>query len=145
MLKKIIITLLLIIVFVKNGNAQELQTQVETINAFIEEHSDDNRNYYSKINATQGNVYFYNEIQHAMQLTFPVQKIDADNIKITKKGLTFYPKEKGLVVKKQFSSFAPKDIGTAWLNIIKMSKKDKTELQSMMKKFIIDYQTAMKY
>ena len=80
-----------------------------------------------------------------MQLTFPVQKIDADNIKITKKGLTFYPKEKGLVVKKQFSSFAPKDIGTAWLNIIKMSKKDKTELQSMMKKFIIDYQTAMKY
>jgi len=145
MLKKIIITLLLIIVFVKNGNAQELQTQVETINAFIEEHSDDNRNYYAKINATQGNVYFYNEIQHAMQLTFPVQKIDADNIKITKKGLTFYPKEKGLVVKKQFSSFAPKDIGTAWLNIIKMSKKDKTELQSMMKKFIIDYQTAMKY
>lgn len=145
MLKKIIITLLLIIVFVKNGNAQELQTQVETINAFIEEHSEDNRNYYAKINATQGNVYFYNEIQHAMQLTFPVQKIDADNIKITKKGLTFYPKEKGLVVKKQFSSFAPKDIGTAWLNIIKMSKKDKTELQSMMKKFIIDYQTAMKY
>ncbi|MEP2688918.1 hypothetical protein [Maribacter dokdonensis] len=144
MLKKIIITLLLIIVFVKNGNAQELQTQVETINAFIEEHSEDNRNYYAKINATQGNVYFYNEIQHAMQLTFPVQKIDADNIKITKKGLTFYPKEKGLVVKKQFSSFAPKDIGTAWLNIIKMSKKDKTELQSMMKKFIIDYQTAMK-
>jgi len=144
MLKKIIITLLLIIVFVKNGNAQELQTQVETINAFIEEHSDDNRNYYSKINATQGNVYFYNEIQHAMQLTFPVQKIDADNIKITKKGLTFYPKEKGLVVKKQFSSFAPKDIGTAWLNMIKMSKKDKTELQSMMKKFIIDYQTGMK-
>ena len=56
MLKKIIITLLLIIVFVKNGNAQELQTQVETINAFIEEHSDDNRNYYAKINATQGNV-----------------------------------------------------------------------------------------
>jgi len=49
-----------------------------------------------------------------------------------------------LVVKKQFSSFAPKDIGTAWLNIIKMSKKDKTELQSMMKKFIIDYQTGMK-
>ena len=145
MLKKIIITLLLIIVFVKNSNAQELQTQVETINAFIEEHSEDNRNYYAKINATQGNVYFYNEIQHAMQLTFPVQKIDADNIKITKKGLTFYPKEKGLVVKKQFSSFAPKDIGTAWLNIIKMSKKDKTELQSMMKKFIIDYQTAMKY
>lgn len=145
MLKKIIITLLLIIVFVKNGNAQELQTQVETINAFIEEHSEDNRNYYAKINATQGNVYFYNEIQHAMQLTFPVQKIDADNIKITKKGLTFYPKEKGLVVKKQFSSFEPKDIGTAWLNIIKMSKKDKTELQSMMKKFIIDYQTAMKY
>ncbi|MDP2527296.1 hypothetical protein CSC80_11840 [Maribacter sp. 6B07] len=144
MLKKIIITLLLIIVFVKNGNAQELQTQVETINAFIEEHSEDNRNYYAKINATQGNVYFYNEIQHAMQLTFPVQKIDADNIKITKKGLTFYPKEKGLVVKKQFSSFAPKDIGTAWLNIIKMSKKDKTALQSMMKKFIIDYQTAMK-
>lgn len=144
MLKKIIITLLLIIVFVKNGNAQELQTQVETINAFIEEHSEDNRNYYAKINATQGNVYFYNEIQHAMQLTFPVQKIDADNIKITKKGLTFYPKEKGLVVKKQFSSFAPKDIGTAWLNMIKMSKKDKTELQSMMKKFIIDYQTAMK-
>lgn len=144
MLKKIIITLLLIIVFVKNSNAQELQTQVETINAFIEEHSEDNRNYYAKINATQGNVYFYNEIQHAMQLTFPVQKIDADNIKITKKGLTFYPKEKGLVVKKQFSSFAPKDIGTAWLNIIKMSKKDKTELQSMMKKFIIDYQTAMK-
>ncbi|WP_321827170.1 hypothetical protein [Maribacter dokdonensis] len=144
MLKKIIITLLLIIVFVKNGNAQELQTQVETINAFIEEHSEDNRNYYAKINATQGNVYFYNEIQHAMQLTFPVQKIDADNIKITKKGLTFYPKEKGLVVKKQFSSFATKDIGTAWLNIIKMSKKDKTELQSMMKKFIIDYQTAMK-
>lgn len=144
MLKKIIITLLLIIVFVKNGNAQELQTQVETINAFIEEHSEDNRNYYAKINATQGNVYFYNEIQYAMQLTFPVQKIDADNIKITKKGLTFYPKEKGLVVKKQFSSFSPKDIGTAWLNIIKMSKKDKTELQSMMKKFIIDYQTAMK-
>lgn len=144
MLKKIIITLLLIIVFVKNGNAQELQTQVETINAFIEEHSEDNRNYYAKINATQGNVYFYNEIQHVMQLKFPVQKIDADNIKITKKGLTFYPKEKGLVVKKQFSSFAPKDIGTAWLNIIKMSKKDKTELQSMMKKFIIDYQTAMK-
>lgn len=144
MLKKIIITLLLIIVFVKNGNAQELQTQVETINAFIEEHSESNSNYYPKINATQGNVYFYNEIQHAMQLTFPVLKIDADNIKITKKGLTFYPKEKGLVVKKQFSSFAPKDIGTAWLNMIKMSKKDKTELQSMMKKFIIDYQTAMK-
>ncbi|KSA11862.1 hypothetical protein [Maribacter dokdonensis] len=144
MLKKIIITLLLIIVFVKSGNAQELQTQVETINAFIEEHSEDKRNYYAKINATQGNVYFYNEIQHAMQLTFPVLKIDADNIKITKKGLTFYPKEKGLVVKKQFSSFAPKDIGTAWLNIIKVSKKDKTELQNMMNKFIIDYQTAMK-
>ncbi|MDF4223117.1 hypothetical protein PXC01_16040 [Maribacter sp. M208] len=145
MYKKALIAIVLTITFVKTIKAQELQTQVETINAFIEEHSDDNRNYYAKINATQGNVYFYNEIQHAMQLTFPVQKIDADNIKITKKGLTFYPKEKGLVVKKQFSSFAPKDIGTAWLNIIKMSKKDKTELQSMMKKFIIDYQTAMKY
>ncbi|WP_441825120.1 hypothetical protein [Maribacter spongiicola] len=70
--------------------------------------------------------------------------MDADNIKITKKGLTFYPKEKGLVVIKNFSTFAPKNIGTSWLNLIKMSKKDKMELQVMMKKFLIDYQTAMK-
>ncbi|WP_300025179.1 hypothetical protein [uncultured Maribacter sp.] len=144
MYKKVLIAIVLTITFVKTIKAQELQTQVETINTFIEEHSEGNRNYYAKINATQGNVYFYNEIQHAMQLTFPVLKMDADNIKITKKGLTFYPKEKGLVVKKQFSSFAPKDIDTAWLNISKMSKKDKMALQNMMKKFIIDYQTAMK-
>lgn len=144
MYKKVIIAIILMIAFVKTSNAQELQTQVEAINTFIEEHSESNRNYYAKINATQENVYFYNEIQHAMQLSFPVLKMDADNIKITKKGLTFYPKVKGLVVIKNFSTFAPKDIGTAWLNIIKMSKKDKIELQSMMKKFIIDYQTAMK-
>ncbi|MDF4203281.1 hypothetical protein PXD56_09965 [Maribacter sp. SA7] len=144
MYKKVLVAIVLIISFVKISSAQELQTQVETINAFIEEHSESNRNYYAKINATQGNIYFYNGLQHAMQLTFPVLKMDADNIKITKKGLTFHPKEKDLVVIKNFSTFAPKDIGTAWLNIIKMSKKDKTELQSMMKKFIIDYQTAMK-
>lgn len=144
MYKKVIIAIILMIAFVKTSNAQELQTQVEAINAFIEGHSEDDRNYYAKINATQENVYFFNEMQHVIQLTFPVAKMDADNIKITKKGLTFYPKEKGLVVTKQFSSFAPKKIGTAWLNIIKMSKKDKMELQTMMKKFIIDYQTAMK-
>ena len=144
MYKKVLLAIVLIVAFVKTSNAQELQTQVEAINTFIEEHSESHRNYYAKINATQENVYFYNEIQHAMQLTFPVLKMDADNIKITKKGLTFYPKEKGLVVIKNFSTFAPKDIGTAWLNIIKMSKKDKIELQGMMKKFIIDYQTAMK-
>ncbi|WP_299326560.1 hypothetical protein, partial [uncultured Maribacter sp.] len=141
MYKKVLLAIILIVAFVKIGTAQELQTQVEAINTFIEEHSESNRNYYAKINATQENVYFYNEIQHAMQLTFPVLKMDADNIKITKKGLTFYPKVTGLVVIKNFSTFAPKDIGTAWLNIIKMSKKDKIELQSMMKKFIIDYQT----
>lgn len=144
MYKKVLLAIILIVAFVKIGTAQELQTQVEAINTFIEEHSESNRNYYAKINATQENVYFYNEIQHAMQLTFLVLKIDADNIKITKKGLTFYPKEKGLVVIKNFSTFAPKDIGTAWLNIIKMSKKDKITLQGMIKKFIIDYQTAMK-
>lgn len=144
MYKKVLLAIVLIVAFIKTSTAQELQTQVETINAFIEEHSESNRNYYAKINATQGNVYFYNEIQHAMQLTFPVLKMDADNIMITKKGLTFYPKEKGMFVTKQFSSFTPKDIDTAWLNIIKMSKKDKMELQRMMKKFIIDYQTAMK-
>lgn len=144
MYKKVIIALVLIITFVKTSNAQELQAHVEAINAFIEGHSEGDRNYYAKINATQENVYFFNEIQHVMQLTFPVVAIDADNIKITKKGLTFNPKEKGLVVTKQFSTFAPKKIGTAWLNITKMSKKDKIVLQAMMKKFIIDYQTAMK-
>ena len=144
MYKKVFLVIVMIVAFVKTSTAQELQTQVEAINAFIEGHSEGNRNYYAKINATQGNVYFYNEIQHAMRLTFPVLKMDADNIKITKKGLTFYPKEKGLVVIKNFSTFAPKNIGTAWLNIIKMSKKDKMELQRIMKKFIIDYQTAMK-
>lgn len=144
MFKKVLIVIVLMIVFVKTGTAQELQTQVEAINAFIEGHSESDRNYYAKINATQENVYFYNEMQHVIQLTFPVLKMDADNIKITKKGLTFYPKEKGLVVIKNFSTFAPKNIGTSWLNLIKMSKKDKMELQAMMKKFIIDYQTAMK-
>lgn len=144
MFKKVLIVIVLMIVFVKTGTAQELQTQVEAINAFIEGHSESDRNYYAKINATQENVYFYNEMQHVIQLTFPVLKMDADNIKITKKGLTFYPKEKGLVVIKNFSTFAPKNIGTSWLNLIKMSKKDKMELQAMTKKFIIDYQTAMK-
>lgn len=144
MYKKVLLAIVLIVAFVKTSNAQKLQTQVEAINTFIQEHSESNRNYYAKINATQENVYFFNEIQHAMQLTFPVLKMDADNIKITKKGLTFYPKEKDLVVIKNFSTFAPKNIGTAWLNIIKMSKKDKMELQGMMKKFIINYQTAMK-
>ncbi|TDS13669.1 hypothetical protein DFQ03_2964 [Maribacter caenipelagi] len=144
MYKKVIIVIVLMIAFVKTSTAQELQTQVKAINEFIEGHSEGNRNYYAKINATQGNIYFFNGLQHSTMLTFSVLKMDADNIKITKKGLTFYPKEKGLVVLKNFSTFAPKNIGTAWLIIIKMSKKDKMELQAMMKKFIIDYQTAMK-
>ncbi|QWX85406.1 hypothetical protein H0I23_07125 [Cellulophaga sp. HaHaR_3_176] len=143
MYKKLMLTIFLIFAFVKEGEAQELQTQVESINAYIEQHSDGNRNYYAKINATQGNVYFYNEIMHAIELTFPVDKIDADKIKVTKKGLTFYAnKERDFVIKKFASS--EKNIGTAWLNIIKMDKKSKLELKDMLRKFILEYQNAMK-
>ena len=143
MLRKTTIILLFLIAGVQTGKAQELQEQVETINSFIEDHSESNRNYYAKINATQGNIYFYNGLQHVIELTFDVTKIDAENIKVGKKGLTFFPNEKGDFVTKKFAT-SKSVIGTAWLNVIKMSKNDKAELKSMMKKFILDYQKAMK-
>lgn len=143
MFKKLTITFLFIIACAQTGIAQELHEQVETINGFIEEHSEGNRNYYAKINATQGNIYFYNGPQHVIELTFDVTKIDAENIKVGKKGLTFFPNEKGYLVKKRFST-TNSTVGSAWLNVIKMSKNDKAELKNMMKKFILDYQKAMK-
>jgi len=143
MSKNLIFTIILILITVKTTHAQQLQTQVESINTFIKENSDDASNYYAKINATQGNIYFYNEIQHVMKLTFPVNKIDANKIKVTKKGLKFVANEKGNFVGKKFVN-SESEISTAWLNIINMSKENKVKLKNMFNKFILDYQKVWK-
>ncbi len=143
MSKKLIFTAILLMVFTKKNQAQELQNQVEAINIFIKKHSDSQRNSYAKINATKGNIYFYNGIIHSQELTFPVDKINVNNIKTTKKSITFYPNESGLFVIKKFGT-STKNIKTAWLTIINMSKDDRAKLKKMFIKFISDYQDALK-
>ncbi len=143
MLFRLISTIILTTMITSTTYAQELQTQVETINSFIQKHSDGMNNSFAKINATQGNIYFYNGRLHSMKLTFPVDKIDQHSIKVTKKGLTFRANETGEFVIKKFGK-VKKPIKTAWLNIVNMSKKHKIELRDKFILFISDYQKAIK-
>ncbi|HIE44819.1 MAG TPA: hypothetical protein EYP87_01280 [Flavobacteriaceae bacterium] len=118
-------------------NAQN--KSVSVINSFIKENSSSHRNYWARISLENDNLLIYNTSRNNVgKYSFPINKIEANSIKTSKKKVIIKSNTNGEYVSYWFGVERKESV--AVLLIYKMDKVNRLKLTELLSSLIKDIQ-----